>query len=96
MRLYGGAIGGLAHPYIEVLALPRFEEQDIIAVVEFGQFVELVELGLGIKLCIFSAVRQEGVEIIKEMSVSVGYPTRGEDEDPLLSAFGNGGSGRWV
>ena len=36
MHLDGRSIGCFAHPYIEILALPRFEEEHVVAVVEFG------------------------------------------------------------
>ncbi len=39
MHLDGRAIGRFAHPYVEVFALARFEEEHVVAVVEFGQLV---------------------------------------------------------
>ncbi len=91
MHLHGRAIGRFADPYIEVFALSRFEEKDVVAVVELGEFVELVELGLGVELRIFATVGEEGVEVVKEMSMSVGDSARREDEDSLLGPCGNGG-----
>jgi len=91
MHLQGRAIGRFADPYVEVFALSRFEEEDVVAVVELGQFVELVELGLGVELRIFAAVGEEGVEVVEEMSLSVGDSARGKDEDSLLGSRGNGG-----
>lgn len=59
--------------------LPRFEEQHVVAIVEFRELVELVELRLCIKLCILAAMGQERVEVVEEMSVSVGDASRAED-----------------
>lgn len=39
-------IGGLAHPYVEVLALPCFEEEHVVAIVKFCELIELVKLCL--------------------------------------------------
>lgn len=64
VKFHSWAVGCFAHPYVEVFPLPRFEEQDIVAIVEFGEFVELVELCLGIELCIFTTVRQERIKVI--------------------------------
>jgi hypothetical protein len=38
----------LAYPCVQILALARLEEEDIVAVVEFGELIELVELCLGV------------------------------------------------
>ena len=56
VHLDGGTIWCLAHPGIEILAFSCFEEQDVVAVVQFGKLVELVQLGLGIQLCFLPAV----------------------------------------
>lgn len=42
MHLDGWAIGCFAHPYVEIFAFAGFEEEYVIAIVEFGQLVELV------------------------------------------------------
>lgn len=41
VKLDSRAIGHLAQPDIQVLALPRLEKQNVVAVVELGQLVEL-------------------------------------------------------
>ena len=64
------AIGSLAHPYVQVLALARFEVEDVVAIVEVCQLIELVKLCFGVEFCIFAAVRKECVEIVEEMSMS--------------------------
>jgi hypothetical protein len=71
MHLDGRSIRRLAHPCIQVLAFAGLEEEHIIAVVEFGQFVELVEFCLGVQLCFLAAVGEERIEVIEEMSVSI-------------------------
>ena len=70
VKLNGGAVGGLCDPDVEILALAGFEEEDIVAVVEVCKFVELVELGFGVELCVFATMGEEGMEIVKEMSMS--------------------------
>jgi len=57
VHFYGGTVGCFAHPEVEIFAFPSFEEEDVVAVVEFCEFVELVELRFCVQLCIFAAVR---------------------------------------
>jgi hypothetical protein len=38
------SIGRLAHPKIEILSFSSLEEKYVVAVVEFGEFIQLVEL----------------------------------------------------
>lgn len=90
VHLHGRAIGRFADPYVEIFALSRFKEEDVVAVVELGEFVELVELGFGVELRIFAAMGEERVEIVEKMSMSVGDSARGEDEDSLLGSCGDG------
>lgn len=40
----GWAIGDLAHPQVQIFALASFSKQYVIAVVDFGELVQLVEL----------------------------------------------------
>lgn len=72
MHLHGRAIGGFAHPYVEVFTLARFEEENIVAIVEFGEFVKLVQFGFCVELRIFAAVREKGVEVVEEVTMPVG------------------------
>ena len=39
MHFYCRAVGRFGQPHVEVLALARFEEEDVVAVVEVGEFV---------------------------------------------------------
>lgn len=41
MHLDTGAIGSFAEPHVEVLTLSRLEEENVIAVVEFGNLIEV-------------------------------------------------------
>ena len=79
MHLYRRSIGRLAHPYVEIFPFPCFEKEDVIAIVELSQFIQLVELCFCIELCIFATMGKEGVQIVQEMSVSVGHAARGEN-----------------
>ncbi len=56
MAFHSGTVGGFAHPYVEVFALAGFEEEDVVAVVEVGKLVQLVEFRFGVELCVFAAV----------------------------------------
>lgn len=69
---------------LQILALSCFEETDIIAVVEVGEFVQLVEFRLCVEFCVFSTVWHERVEVIEKMSVSVGDAARTEEEYSLF------------
>ena len=62
-------IGRLAHPCIKVFAFASFEEKDIIAIVQFGNFVKLEQLAFGVKLRFFATMWKEGIEVIQEMSM---------------------------
>lgn len=63
-------IGSLAHPQVQILAFPCLEEKDIVAVVEFGEFVQLIQLRFCIELGIFAGMGKEGGKVVKEVSVS--------------------------
>lgn len=71
MELDSRAVRDLAEPHVKILSLSRLKEEDVVAVVEFGQLVELVELRLGIELGILSAVRKHRGDIVQEMAVSM-------------------------
>lgn len=71
VHLDSWAVGGFAHPYVEVLAFAGFEEENIIAVVEFGQFVELVQFRFRIEFRFLATVGKESVEVIEEVSMSI-------------------------
>lgn len=64
MELDGGAVGWFREPEVEILCLASFEKKDIVAVVEVGELVELVELGFCVKLGVLAGVGEEGREII--------------------------------
>ncbi len=70
VKLDRRTVGRLAHPCIEVFALASFKEEDIVAIVQFGDFVESEELAFGIELRLFATVGKEGTEVIQEMSMS--------------------------
>jgi hypothetical protein len=59
----------LAEPHVQVLSFPRLEEEHVVAVVELGQLVELVQLGLGVELGVFAAVREHRGEVIEKVPV---------------------------
>jgi len=48
MHLDSGAVGRFAHPRIQILAFPGFEEEHIVAVVELSELVQLVQFRLGV------------------------------------------------
>ena len=87
MHLDGGPIWGFTHPYVEIFALSRLEKEHVVAIVEFGELIKLIEFGLGVELCIFPAMGEQRVEIVEKMSVSVGHASRAEDEDSLLILY---------
>ena len=84
MHLDSRPIRGFTHPYIEIFALSRLEKEHIVAIVKFGKLIQLIKFGLRVKLCIFPAMREQGVEIVEKMSMSVGHASRAEDKYSLL------------
>jgi hypothetical protein len=58
VELDGRSVGNLAKPDIEILAFPCLKKQNVVAVVKLSQLVQFVKLGLGVELCILSAVRE--------------------------------------
>jgi hypothetical protein len=56
VHLYSRAVWWLGHPAVEILTLTGFKKEDVVAIVEFCQFIELVELSLGVEFGLFPAV----------------------------------------
>lgn len=71
MHLHGRAIGRFAHPYVEVFALARFEEENVVTIIELGEFIKLVKFCFCVEFSFFAAVREEGVEVIEEVTMTV-------------------------
>ena len=88
MHLDCRPIRSFTHPYIEIFTLSRLEKQHIVAVVKFGELIELIKFGLGVELCIFAAMWEQRVKIVEKMSMSVGHASRAENEDSLLIFYG--------
>jgi len=63
VHLERGAIGRLGEPDVEVFAFARLEVHDVVAVVEVGELVELLELGFGVEFGVFAGVGEEGVQV---------------------------------
>jgi hypothetical protein len=70
VQFYGRAVGRFGEPQVQVLAFAGFEEEDVVAVVEVGEFVQLGQLGFCIEFGVFAAVGEEGVEVREEVAVS--------------------------
>lgn len=64
MELDCRSIGDFAEPDVEILALASLEKEDVVAVVQFGELVQLVEARLGVELGVLSAVREHGGDIV--------------------------------
>lgn len=71
MELDSRSVWRLAHPDVEILAFAGLEEENIVAVVQVGKFVQLVEFCLGVELCVLAAVGKKRVEVVEKMTVSV-------------------------
>ena len=84
----GWPVGRFGQPDVQVLAFARLEEHDVVAVVEVGELVELVEARFGVEFSVFAAVGEEGVQVGEEVAVSgyVGISRSGVGEDVWLSA----------
>lgn len=70
VQLDRGAVGGFGEPEVEVFAFARLEEEDVVAVVQVGELVELGEFGFCIEFGVFAAVGEEGVEVGEEVAVA--------------------------
>jgi hypothetical protein len=88
MELYGWTIWRFTQPGIEVFSFPGLEKQDVVAVVQLGELIELIQLALCVKFRLLSSVRKESCEVIEEVSVSEGHASRCEHENSLSSLFG--------
>ena len=44
VHLDSRSVGRLAHPQVQILSFPGLKEEYIVAVIELGQFVQLVKL----------------------------------------------------
>lgn len=88
MHFHGRSIGRFTHPEVQVPFFPSLKEESIIAVVEFGKLVKLVEFGFRVELGVFAAVRKEGGNVVQKMSVSIPYmmvsPTRFVEQSPEI------------
>lgn len=71
VELYGGAVGRLRQPEVEVLLLAGLKVEDVVAVVEVGELVEGCEVVLGVELCVFARVREQRVQVVEEVAVAV-------------------------
>lgn len=78
VHLDGRTIGHLARPQVQVLTLPRLEKEDIVAVVQLRQLVELVKLGFRVELGVFPRVGHHGCEVIEQVSMSVDIDSLGQ------------------
>ena len=58
MALNCRSIRRFGNPGVEVFALSSLEEEDIVAGVEIGELVELVEFGFRVEFCVLSGVRE--------------------------------------
>ena len=52
------------------MTFARFEEEDVVAIVQVGEFVELRQLRFGVELGVFATVWEEGVQVGEEMAMS--------------------------
>ena len=103
MHLDGGAIRCFGYPYVEIFALSRLEKKHVITVIELSELIELIQFRLSVELCVFTAVWQQGIEVIEQVSMSVGHASGAENENSLLvlsggaiggSSLGGGGFGQ--
>lgn len=84
VELESWSIWSLAHPYVEIFAFAGLEEENVVAVVHISQFVQLVQLGLGVEFDIFSAMWEENMEVVEEVPLPVGDAAGGEDKYSLF------------
>lgn len=71
MEFDGRSVRNLAEPDVEILALSCLEEQNVVAVVQLGEFVEFVKLRLGVELGILPAVGEHRGDIVKKVTMTI-------------------------
>jgi hypothetical protein len=57
------AIGRFGEPKVQVLGFAGLEEEDVVAIVEVCEFVEVGEVGFGVEFGIFAAVWEESMKV---------------------------------
>lgn len=65
VEFYSRAIRHLAKPHVEILSFARLEKENVVAVVQLGQLVELGQTRFRIELGILSAVRKHRGDIVQ-------------------------------
>lgn len=70
VHFHGRSVRRFGEPDVEILAFSRLEEHDIVAVVQIGELVQLVQLGFSVEFSIFAAMRKECVQVAEEMAMS--------------------------
>lgn len=53
--------------HVEVLSLSRLEEHDVVAILKKRILIEEPQFGLGIEFGVFSAVWQQGGQVVEQM-----------------------------
>lgn len=87
MELYGRAVGDLAAPQVQILALSRFEKEAVVAVVQFGELVQLVELALGVELGVLATMGHHVCQVAEEVAVSLARREEKVLENMELSSY---------
>jgi hypothetical protein len=87
VELYGRAVGDLAAPQVQILALSRFEKEAVVAVVQFGELVQLVELALGVELGILATMGHHVCQVAEEVAVSLARREEKVLENMELSSY---------
>ena len=64
VKLHSRSIGNLAQPDVQILSLAGLKEKDIVAVIQLGELVELVQAGFGVEFGILPAMRKHRGNIV--------------------------------
>lgn len=73
----------LRDPEVEVLVLTALEEHDVVTVVELGNLVQFVKRLLRVELRLLSRVGEKRLQIRDQVSVTVRYASRRDEQHPL-------------
>lgn len=71
MQLDARSIRGFAHPHVKILPFPRLEEEDVVAVVQIRNLVQVVKLRLRVQLSIFTAVGKHSDYVFEKVAMSI-------------------------
>lgn len=89
IEFHCGTIGRLQDPEVKVLVLSCLEEKNVVAVIQLSNFVELVQVLLGIEFGLFSSMWHQVCQILNQVTMPVSDASGRDDKHSLaVNVFG--------